>query len=255
MLPSKATSIAESLLEAPRGARGFDVLCSQLQLLCRFRNFIAFRFERGRQPVLVYTNLDMSRVQEQMANYIRGLHLLDPFCRVDAEGGTGLFRLGTIAPEEFTASEFYRRHYRFTDVIDELRYIVPLDEGVSVHLFIEREAPSESFGAADIAALQAIAPLVRAFTRGLLRHDARQSGAGVVPTSFNLAEKVRAISDKLTDREGEIIEMMLKGHSAKSVARLLGIEAGTVANHKRNIYAKLEIHSQAQLFDLFLRTL
>ena len=60
---------------------------------------------------------------------------------------------------------------------------------------------------------------------------------------------------KLTDREAEIVEMMLKGHSAKSMARVLGIEAGTAANHKRNIYAKLDIHSQAQLFDMFLRTL
>jgi DNA-binding CsgD family transcriptional regulator len=48
---------------------------------------------------------------------------------------------------------------------------------------------------------------------------------------------------------------MLKGHSAKSMARTLDIEEGTVTNHKRNLYAKLGIHSQAQLFDRFLRTL
>jgi DNA-binding CsgD family transcriptional regulator len=28
-----------------------------------------------------------------------------------------------------------------------------------------------------------------------------------------------------------------------------------VSNHKRNIYAKVGVHSQAQLFDRFLRTL
>jgi DNA-binding CsgD family transcriptional regulator len=48
---------------------------------------------------------------------------------------------------------------------------------------------------------------------------------------------------------------MLKGHSAKSIAGALDIEEGTVSNHKRNIYAKVGVHSQAQLFDRFLRTL
>lgn len=247
--------LVEHLLEAPRGARGFDVLCEQLQTLCTFRNFIVFRFERGRQPTLVHTNLDFAHIGKQMESYIRGLHMLDPFCRVDIEGRCGLFRLGDIAPEAFTSSEFYRRHYRFTDVIDELRYIVHLDEGISAHLFVEREAPASPFAVAEIASFLSVLPVVTAFVRGQLRHGGN-GDAAALPTTFNLPERVRAIApDKLTEREIEIIEMMLKGHSVKSVARLLGIEAGTVANHKRNIYAKLEIHSQAQLFDLFLRTL
>jgi DNA-binding CsgD family transcriptional regulator len=39
------------------------------------------------------------------------------------------------------------------------------------------------------------------------------------------------------------------------MAAVLNIEEGTVTNHKRNIYAKIGVHSQAQLFDRFLRTL
>lgn len=231
-------------------------MCAQLQRLCAFRNFIVFRYERGRRPALVHTNLNIRSMREQMDNYIRGLHLLDPFCRVDTEGNSGLFRLGDIAPESFTSSEFYRRHYRYTDVIDELRYIVHLGEGISAHLFIEREPPSSPFLVTEIATFQAVMPLVMAFVRGQLTHGGKDGNADATPTSFNLPEKVRAIAPgKITEREVEIVEMMLKGHSVKSVGRLLGIESGTVANHKRNIYAKLEIHSQAQLFDLFLRTL
>jgi DNA-binding CsgD family transcriptional regulator len=36
---------------------------------------------------------------------------------------------------------------------------------------------------------------------------------------------------------------------------VLDIEEGTVTNHKRNIYAKLHVHSMAQLFNLFLKSL
>ncbi len=56
----------------------------------------------------------------------------------------------------------------------------------------------------------------------------------------------------LTRREAEIAEAMLAGHSSKSMARLLAISAETVKVHRRNLYAKLGIASQAELFSMFL---
>jgi len=56
----------------------------------------------------------------------------------------------------------------------------------------------------------------------------------------------------LTCREGEIIRSMLKGHSIKSLARQLDISIDTVKHHRKNIYTKLAISSQSELFDLFL---
>ena len=37
-----------------------------------------------------------------------------------------------------------------------------------------------------------------------------------------------------------------------SIATLLNISVGTVKVHRKNIYAKLEISSQSELFSLFL---
>jgi DNA-binding CsgD family transcriptional regulator len=59
----------------------------------------------------------------------------------------------------------------------------------------------------------------------------------------------------LTAREREIVEHTLKGHSADAVGRILGIAAGTVRIHRRNIYAKLRISSQGELFSRFIQTL
>ena len=56
----------------------------------------------------------------------------------------------------------------------------------------------------------------------------------------------------LTDREREITQLLLRGHSAKSVARELRIAPGTVMVHKRNLFAKLGITSQNELFSRFI---
>ena len=48
---------------------------------------------------------------------------------------------------------------------------------------------------------------------------------------------------------------MLKGHSRKSVAQGLAISPETVKLHRKHIYEKLDITSQAELFSLFLGAL
>ena len=56
----------------------------------------------------------------------------------------------------------------------------------------------------------------------------------------------------LTRRERQISQLLLRGHSSKSVARELDIAPGTVMVHKRNLFAKLGISSQYELFSLFI---
>ena len=59
----------------------------------------------------------------------------------------------------------------------------------------------------------------------------------------------------LTQREREITQLLLRGHSSKSIARELGIAPGTVMVHKRNLFGKLGITSQYELFSSFIDVL
>jgi len=52
-----------------------------------------------------------------------------------------------------------------------------------------------------------------------------------------------------------VVEYTLKGHSADAIGRILDIAAGTVRIHRRNIYSKLRISSQGELFSMFINTL
>ncbi|MEZ5732523.1 MAG: helix-turn-helix transcriptional regulator [Paracoccaceae bacterium] len=58
--------------------------------------------------------------------------------------------------------------------------------------------------------------------------------------------------DVLTVREREIAQLILIGHSSNSISLNLEISMPTVKTHRRNIYSKLQISSQAELFSLFL---
>jgi two-component system nitrate/nitrite response regulator NarL len=75
-------------------------------------------------------------------------------------------------------------------------------------------------------------------TRGLhgLEHALRQRAQPIERPSDGLA---------LTDRELEIIRLLSEGHSVPKMAMLLDISPHTVDNHKRHLYAKLGVGSQA----------
>jgi DNA-binding NarL/FixJ family response regulator len=57
-----------------------------------------------------------------------------------------------------------------------------------------------------------------------------------------------SILDKLTRREREVADLILRGLSYKMVAYELGISIDTVRMNVKNIYRKLNINSKAELF-------
>jgi DNA-binding CsgD family transcriptional regulator len=76
------------------------------------------------------------------------------------------------------------------------------------------------------------------------------------PAETTLREAFAAFGrHRLTQREGEVVAMVLRGHSSEAIATALKIAPGTVKIHRKNIYAKLGIGSQAELFSLFLASL
>ena len=58
--------------------------------------------------------------------------------------------------------------------------------------------------------------------------------------------------DTLTDRERDVVQLILIGHNSNSIALKLCVSLSTIKTHRRNIYSKLRISSQAELFSLFL---
>ncbi len=114
------------------------------------------------------------------------------------------------------------------------------------------------FTRVELSRLRLIEPLVQSAMQRIW--DSRDSEATRGNDDHDMHRRLTACfenfgEDTLTQREREITQLLLRGHSSKSIARELGIAPGTVMVHKRNLFAKLGITSQYELFSRFIDAL
>jgi PAS domain S-box-containing protein len=53
---------------------------------------------------------------------------------------------------------------------------------------------------------------------------------------------------RLTSREREVVELLVRGHANKEIARRLHISTRTVESHRRNVGKKLDMTTRAEIF-------
>jgi DNA-binding CsgD family transcriptional regulator len=177
-------------------------------------------------------------------HYLAGAYILDPFYDAVRLGREGMLVMRRLAPDRFTETEYYRRHYRATGIIDEIGFILKLRHADAV-LSLSRMGDAKPFSNRDITRLESAAPLLTALAERHWRERFTLPGED--------GRAAAAISHPLlSKRELEIVTLILKGHSTYSIAARLGLSPNTVKVHRRQTYAKLTISSQAELFHLFL---
>lgn len=69
------------------------------------------------------------------------------------------------------------------------------------------------------------------------------------------ADPASMLGADLTRRERDIVALILQGYPSSEIARKLKIGRGTVKNHRRRLYYKLDITSEREVFLLFMRAL
>jgi DNA-binding CsgD family transcriptional regulator len=182
-------------------------------------------------------------------DYLSGVYTLSPFYRASLKLKQPLTaRVSDIAPRGFTQSEYYRRYFALIGVDDMIGMLIPAGAGDTVFMSFSRSSGRPRFTAADLRALDAQSPILSAATA---RHvelagpiAARKTESGSKPAA--------PPSNGLTLRESQVMNLMLEGHSSRAVAETLKISNETVRVHRRNIYEKLGVSSQAGLFRWFL---
>ncbi|MEO1082315.1 MAG: helix-turn-helix transcriptional regulator [Pseudomonadota bacterium] len=209
-------------------------------------------YARGDLPEIVYRENPEARGEESMERFVAGAFLLDPFYRAATEERRfGLFRLSELAPKRFRESEYYRSWFGNCGFSDECGYVIELGSDAFVNVALGRLG-SARFGATQQQTLRRICPAVEALCQQHWSGDS-SSGDGL-RRQLHLALDDFG-SSLLTVRETQVINLVLHGHSTKSVASRLNISVETVKLHRKHAYAKLEVGSQAELFYLFLDSL
>jgi len=61
-----------------------------------------------------------------------------------------------------------------------------------------------------------------------------------------LKKSRRPLAEPLTERETQILRMVVEGTRNKAIANRLGLGEGTIKSHLRNIYRKLQVRTRAE---------
>lgn len=206
-------------------------------------------------PVIEYFEVPDESDRSTLDMFIKGAFLLDPYYLAATNGGTfGVFRLRDLSPSGFKDGEYYKSWYRNCGYKDECGFILPIGAEGFVNIALGKTAPRSSFTKRERTLLEAVFPTVQALCR---QHWA---DAGSAPSGINLRAQLHSALESfgrslLTERETQVINLVLHGHSTKTVAEKLSISMETVKLHRKHAYAKLEVSSQAELFYLFLDSL
>ena len=237
-----------------------DRLEAALASVVDFDILMVFAYSRSEKPDCLYHNMDSTRARTVIDAYVSGPYILDPFynAAVDPKAA-GVKRLRDMAPDQFHKSEYFRRHYKLTGIRDEVGIMCRPDGWSGVVVSFTRPVTAPAFGRQDIAAIRACQPVIQTLAD---RHWSRKASAegaareGLETPRDPIGEPLNRMTDGiLTPREIEITSLVLRGHSSGSIARHLSIAAGTVKNHRKSIYQKLDVSSQSQLFAMFIQHL
>jgi DNA-binding CsgD family transcriptional regulator len=215
-------------------------------------------FHRERTPEVLHHTLEPAGASHYLDRYLAGPYLLDPLFHLSQQSiKPGICRYRDATPDRFRSSEYYRQYCEQTHLVDEIDYVVDIPDGTTVVLVVGRR--TRRFTRAEISHLTRLEDIVHAAMRNVWAHW-RADLPGSRPAGDAAHARLTRCFDRfgegvLTDRERQITQLLLRGHSTKSVARELNIAPGTVMVHKRNLFSKLDISSQYELFSLFIDTL
>ena len=218
---------------------------------------VVLAFHRTAPPEVLHHNLAPAKARHYLDRYLAGPYLLDPLYQLASrDKKPGVCRFRDETPDRFRSSEYYRQYCERTHLKDEMDFL--LDVGTATTLVLVVARIEKMFAKADVQRLCLIEGLVHATMRNIWDHWIRRAGRASRDDSVHrrLTECFENFgATLLTQREREITQLLLRGHSTKSIARELDIAPGTVMVHKRNLFGKLGITSQYELFSRFIDAL
>ena len=245
-------------------------LVQALAYLVPFELAAVFVYCGRARPMNVYDNFELADAKKAIAAYVESTYVLNPFYQAQLRGiPDGVYRIRDLAPDAFFESVYYRSYRAMPSPSEEIGYItedwpqgleeidiaVTLEPNAVTEISVYRSLRDGGFRDEELARLSDAVPVIAA----LLRKYWMAHGAAEMQASPPDSRVDDAFADfgkeMLTDREREVTQLILRGHSSESICFNLGISLGTVKTHRKNAYAKLNISSQSELLSLFLQAL
>lgn len=238
-----------------------EALDGMLANVAPFDLSVIFGFPFDSRPLLLHDGYRKHASPSALEAYLNGAYLFDPFYTACTQNfPSGVWRMRELAPDEFFDSEFYSSKevhpcvsMQAGSLVEEIGFLIPLEGGFNAVYSLMRSRGSP-FSNQEMDALKQIDPFIRETVRTHwrdVRADERQTRLDdLMETAF-----ASFCDDHLTHQQRRIVQLILRGNSNYSIGEILSITEGTVKLHRQNIYKRLNISSQRELFAIFVKKL
>jgi DNA-binding CsgD family transcriptional regulator len=234
-------STADAMIDAIGSTVGHEGTC-----------LIAFHQDAG--PEVLHHTLEPAGEKHYLGRYLAGPYLLDPLYQLALrKDKPTLCRFRDELPDRFRSSEYYRQYCERTHLLDEMDFLSDVGQGTTLALVVGRR--KRMFNKSELTRLERMEPVIQAAMKKIW--TSWSSGKPASDRNDGVHQRLTRCFDNfgqgvLTKRERETSQLLLRGHSSKSIARVLNIAPGTVMVHKRNLFSKLGVTSQYELFSIFI---
>lgn len=214
-------------------------------------------FHNNAPPESIHHSMPPRRARHYLDRYLAGPYLLDPLYELAfRRDKPAMCRFRDTQPDRFHSSEYYRQYVERTHLVDEMDFMLGANQSSTLVLVCGRT--EKRFTRIELNRLKLMQPIILTAMQKVW--DSREQQKAPDDSDYSMHRRLTTCfenfgEDQLTQREREITQLLLRGHSSKSIARELGIAPGTVMVHKRNLFAKLGITSQYELFSRFIEAL
>lgn len=231
-----------------------DCLCGLCASLAGAESVFLTAFFLRESPLGIYSSHTSNTSQDALRLYTDVAYVLDPFyLHFQTSKADEVLALADVAPDEFRQSRYHQLVYEALGLQDECGLLVHITDATALFFSLGVHKAGQS---TRTDRLDAMKPVICALARRHWSAFSREDPEGRGRVAAHLE---RAFSDfgasRLSPRESEIARLILRGHSNKSIARILGNSPETIKVHRRRIYAKLGVETQGQLLSLFLDAL
>lgn len=254
-------AVNRALSNAIEGRGDTLEIVSAAQHLIPFSAAFSVVNRRNQRPVYLADTYRGTSAKAAVQNYVTSTYLLNPVYNAFLDGlDPGLYLMADLAPDNWNPDasavdvlpddkeEIGYRTPGWPSGLQELAITVDLPDGAMGEISLARPSTDGGFKNEHVERLKPFYPMIATAFRQVWARELMDRG-DTVQTKRQLQDFA---ADRLTPREAQIVQMILKGHSSLSISLTLEIAIPTVKTHRKHAYAKLGVNTQQQLFSAFL---
>lgn len=271
---NSALSDVISALHSPRFTSTLVTLISKL---VDYDCAVVLGYRQHKHPIYLYDSIDDQR-DLLFQRYLTNSFQNDPFyLMLNQQQQQGVFTLTDIAKQGIDYQQYQTDFYQKTGWQDELSILIEIEPTRWIVLYLGYLQSDKRFKPQQVETLKSYFSVISS----LCQTHWRQGGftlaspvmgtTGATDTTKNCNNDTQQASDHiriaieqallsfgeslLTKREQQVTALLAQGFDTKEIAEQLGVTQGTVKNHRKRIYAQLNVNSLSELFQLFLNHL